>query len=226
MVRVVRLFLVLAVLLLAAPGSVGADLARDATACSDATASFERAIEACTGVIDEATVAAVIKYAALTRRAEAYFSGRGDFARAIDDASAAIALQPENPEGIILRANVYLAFNEFDKAIADFGAALERRPGDAQLLASRAYAYVQSGDSARAIADYDEVIRLRPDDASAIYDRGGAHEKTGEFERAQADYNQAIKLQRDYAGEFQESCFAPGDNGERVLANWPACEGE
>jgi tetratricopeptide (TPR) repeat protein len=93
-------------------------------------------------------------------------------------------------------------------------------------LAGRANAYVQSGDSARAISDYNEVIRLRPDDAGAIYDRGGAFEKTKDFERARADYNLAIKLQRDYAGEFPDACFAPDAKGERVLANWPACEGD
>ena len=186
----------------------------------------ERAIEACTGVIDETAVGPDIRFAALQRRAEAYFSGRGDFERGIADASAAIELQPENADAYVLRAAMYLAFNEFDKAIADYGAALALRPGDAVALASRAYAHVQAGDSARAIADYSEVIRLHPDDASAIYDRGGAYEKTDDFERARADYNSAIKLQRDYAGEFPDACFAPDGKGERVLTNWPACDGD
>jgi tetratricopeptide (TPR) repeat protein len=183
-------------------------------------------IAACTGVIDDSDVGSEIKFSALERRAEAYFSGRGDFERAIDDASAAIKLRPDDAGAFLLRAGLYLAYNEFEKAIADYGTVLRLRPDDAAALASRAYAHVQSGDSARAIADYDALIRLRPDDAGAIYDRGGAHEKTGDFERARADYNQAIKLQRDYAGEFPETCFALDAKGERVLGNWPACERE
>ncbi|MEQ1866134.1 MAG: tetratricopeptide repeat protein [Micropepsaceae bacterium] len=221
----VRALLALCVLTMAtAPAR--ADVARDATLCSDAKSSAEVVIEACGGVIADASVGPEIKFAALERRAEAFFAGRGDYQNAVDDATAAIKLQPDNPDAYVLRAAVYLAFNEFDKAIADYGAALMRRPNDAVALAGRANAFVQSGDSARAIADYNEVIRLRPDDAGAIYDRGGAYEKTGDVERAQADYNLAIKLQRDYAGEFPDACFAADAKGERVLANWPACEGD
>jgi tetratricopeptide (TPR) repeat protein len=171
-----RSFLVLALSVAAVVGSAGADMARDATLCADAATSFEEAIEACTGVIDDAGVASEIKFAALERRAEAYFSGRGDFERAIEDASAAIKLRPEDADAHLLRAGLYLAYNEFEKAIADYGTVLKLRPDDAAALASRAYSHVQAGDSALAIADYDALIRLRPDDAGAIYDRGGAYE--------------------------------------------------
>lgn len=226
MVPVGRTFGALFVLLAMAAGPCRADVARDGADCSDENSSAERVIEACSGVIDAATVLPDVKYAAYVRRATAFFESSVDFPRAIADASEAIKLRPAFANGYVLRGGMHLAYNEFDKAIADFNQAIKLAPGDAQALASRAYAYVQLGDSERAIADYSEVIRLRPDDANAHYDRGGAYEKQENFDRARADYNQAIKLQRDYAGEFQESCFAPSDKGERVLANWPACDGE
>jgi tetratricopeptide (TPR) repeat protein len=226
MVCVARSFLILAVSVAVAVGSAGADVARDASVCSDPDASFDAAIEACSGVIDQAGISEEIKYAALTRRAQSYFGGRGDFARALDDATAAIKLRPDEADGYALRGGMFLAFNEFERAIADFGEILRRKPGDVETLASRAFAYVQLGDSEKAIGDYNEVIRLRPDDASAIYDRGGAFEKMEKFDLARADYVQAIKLRPDYAGEFPEGCYGANDKGERVLASWPACEGE
>ena len=110
----------------AATGSVRADVARDATLCSDAKSSFEVVIEACSGVIGEASGCGRDQVCGTGARAEAYFSGRGDYQNAIDDATAAIKLQPDNPDAYVLRASVYLAFNEFDKAIADYSSALER----------------------------------------------------------------------------------------------------
>jgi tetratricopeptide (TPR) repeat protein len=200
------------------------DIARDATVCSDAKATAERVIDACGGVIADATVAPMIKYTAYKRRADAYFSAKGDYDRAVADATEAIKLNGADPAIYALRGSFYLAYNEFEKAVADFGEAIKLDPDQLPALASRAYAYVQLGKTDEAIADYTEVIRLSPTDATARYDRGGAYEKKEDFDHARADYEQAIKLQRDYAGEFPDTCFGMTDRGERGLKNWPGCE--
>ena len=207
---------------MAAPS--GSDVARDATICSDEKASPERVIDACGGVIADQTVAPMIKYVAYKRRAEALFSAKGDYERAVADAGEAIKLNAADPAIFALRGSFYLAYNEFEKAVSDFGAAIALDPDNLPSLASRAYAYVQLGKTDAAIADYTEVIRLKPDDANAHYDRGGAYEKKEDFDHARADYEDAIKLQRDYAGEFPDNCFGMTAAGVRGLKNWPGCE--
>ena len=207
---------------LAVPAS--ADVARDAVTCADEKASVERVIDACSGVIADPAVAPDIRFKALTRRADAYFNGKGDYDHALADASEAVKLLPDNASGYALRGGLYLAYNEFQKAIADFGDAIRLSPNDVSAYAARANAYAQTGAVDKAIADYSEVLRLKPDDANAYYDRGGAYEKKEDYDHARADFEQAIRLQRDYAGEFPDTCFGMSAKGERGLKNWPACE--
>jgi Flp pilus assembly protein TadD len=207
---------------LGAPSS--ADVARDATVCSDERASADRVISACSGVIADPAVAPMIKYVAFKRRADAYFSAKGDYDRAVADATEAIKLNAADPAVFAMRGGFHLAYNEFDKAIADFAEAIKLDPDDAAVLSGRAYAYVQLGKTDEAITDYSEVVRLKPDDANVRYDRGGAYEKKEAFDLARADYEAAIRLQRDYAGEFPDTCFGMNDKGERGLKNWPRCE--
>jgi tetratricopeptide (TPR) repeat protein len=217
-------FLSVAVTLLALTAPSTADIARDAAVCADDSASPDRVIAACSGVIGAPDVAIDIKFKAYVRRADAYFAGKGDYEHAVADASEAIKLKPESAPAHAIRGGMHLSYNEFPKAIVDFSEAIRLDPSDANFFGSRGYAYAQSGDSEKAIADYSELLRLRPADANAYYDRGGAYEKREDFDKARSDYEQAIRLQRDYAGEFPDSCFGMNDKGERGLKNWPACE--
>ncbi len=210
--------------LLALTGPSSADVARDAAVCADESVSPDRTIDACSGVIADPAISPDIRFRAYSNRARAYFTGKGDYDRAVADASEAIKLKPGEAPARAMRGGMHLAYNEYQKAIADFDEALRLNPAEADFYGSRAYAYAQSGDTDKAIADYSELLRLRPTDANAFYDRGGAYEKKEAFDLARADYEQAIKLQRDYAGEFPDSCFGMTAQGERGLKNWPACE--
>lgn len=213
-----------AVLIAAAVLPLRADVARDATTCSDGRATLERVIDACTGVIDDASVAPAIKLTAYVRRAAATFEHTGEVDQAIADLTAALKIKADDADTLAMRGGLYLINNEFEKSIADFNEALKLVPEHLPSLAGRANAYVQFGDGEKAIADFSEVIRLKPDDAGAYYDRGGAYEKKSDFDNARADYERAIKLQRDYAGEFPDTCFGMNDKGESGLKNWPGCE--
>ena len=216
---------VVAVVLFAAAAlPLKADVARDATTCSDARASIERVIDACTGVIDNAEVAPAIKHTAYVRRAAAVFEHTGEVDKPIADLTAALKIKGDDADTLSMRGGLYLTNNEFEKAIADFNEALKLVPEHLPSLSGRANAFVQSGEGDKAIADFSEVIRLKPDDAGAYYDRGGAYEKKNEFDKARSDYEHAIKLQRDYAGEFPDTCFGMNDKGEPGLKNWPGCE--
>ncbi len=201
-----------------------ADPARDAVLCSDLDAALDRRVDACNAVIADATLPTDVRFEAYLRRAAIYFMEKGDFDKAIADASEAIKLKPDDPRGHAARGGFEAAYNRFDKAIVDLSEAIRLEPGLVGAFAQRAYAYVQTGETEKAIADYDEVLRLQPGDANTYYDRGGAFEKKGEFDKARADFEQAIKLQRDYAGEFPDTCFGTNEKGERGLKNWPACD--
>ncbi len=201
-----------------------ADPARDAVLCSDLEAALDRRFDACNGVIADATLPIDVRFEAYLRRAAIYFTDKGDFDKAVADATEAIKLKPDDARGHAARGGFEAAYNQFDKAIVDLSEAIRLEPGFVGGFAQRAYAYMQTGETEKAIADYDAVLLLQPGDANTHYDRGGAYEKKGEFDKARADFELAIKLQRDYAGEFPDTCFGTTESGDRGLKNWPGCE--
>lgn len=103
----------------------------------------------------------------LSRRAQLYsLAERHD--DAIIDLTAALELDPDNPELYTLRGQMYLALYEWDAALADYNAALELAPDYADAYYYRGVLYasiLQTGLETRddALADFRRYLELAPD---------------------------------------------------------------
>jgi len=174
---------------LAAPST----LQQDAAVCGTETSPADAAIAACNRLL------AIGKMQPGTRsnihfyRAVAY-NKKGDYAKVIEDATAALDAATNKQAIYNLRGSAYYDRGEYDIAIADFNDALRAGPPHSTLFHNRANAYRGKGDFARAITDYDEAIKLSPKDAAFSYqNRGAAKQSLGDLDGAMADVNEAIR---------------------------------
>ncbi|MBI5670397.1 MAG: tetratricopeptide repeat protein [Chloroflexi bacterium] len=139
---------------------------------------------------DYATYAVTEKVNAFAHRAQLYaLVERYD--DAITDLTAALELDPENPELYTLRGQMYLALYEWDKALADYNTSLELAPDYADAYYYRGVLYasiLQTGLTTRddALADFRRYLDLAPDGdhakeaAQAIADLEAAQDALGD----------------------------------------------
>jgi lipoprotein NlpI len=130
---------------------------------------------------------------AYVNRAKAYLD-KGDYDRAIADATEAIRLDPKFALAYASRAGGYLDKGDYDRAIADATEAIRLDAKTAFAYVNRAGAYVDKGDYDRAIVDATEAIRLDPEIALAYANRAGGYFHKGDHDRAIADATEAIRL--------------------------------
>jgi Flp pilus assembly protein TadD len=104
---------------------------------------------------------AVLRYRALS-----YFYNR-NAARADDDLTRLITLEPGNAEHYLLRAAVCGMTGKFARAIADCNEAVRINPDLAAAYSVRGSVYTGRMDFARARADFGRALQLNPDDPAA-----------------------------------------------------------
>jgi lipoprotein NlpI len=147
--------------------------------------------------------ASVLNLPSLTpvERARAY-AGRAmsylrqdDVELALADASAAVALQPDQSQWHGLRGAIYLSKRDPANALADFDVALKLKADFIEAHAGRGEAHMLRGEFEPAIAEFDAAIAVKPYLAEFYADRGRAYLLAGQSERAMQDFNEAV--QRD-----------------------------
>ncbi len=126
-------------------------------------------------------------------RAEQHLNA-GEYARAIEEFTAAIRHDPGCAMAYVNRAAAYLNKGDLDQAIADCNRGLEIDPQLALAYVNRGGAYLNRGELDRAIADCTQAIDLEPKLALAYANRGGACLNQGEPGQAIADCTRAIEL--------------------------------
>jgi lipoprotein NlpI len=157
------------------------------------TKDLDRAIAACTEIID-----------AGTRDAQIYISRgvalvlRNDVDRAARDFDEAVKLDPKNPEAFDRRGFVYHARGDDDRAITDFTKALKLGSTDLQVYVDRGMAQFAKGDYAKAIADFTTVVDRDGgktfDGQLALVVRGLTRVYSGAPDKAQVDLKRAYEL--------------------------------
>lgn len=114
-----------------------------------ALANYEQAIQVASG-----------KATPWTSRAK-YWLQRGEFTKAIADATKAIETEFSHP-ALSIRGDAYLQQGDFDKAITDFTAAKRLDPGVAQAYYQRALQRRQQGNEAGFRSDFETARQLNP----------------------------------------------------------------
>jgi hypothetical protein len=146
-----------------------------------------------TKILETRKPATVIEYLS---RADAW-TKRRDLTRALQDADAAVALQPEDANTLNARCWVRaLAGVDLQKALEDCDAALDAQPNAAQVLDSRGLVYYRLGKPDRAIADLNQALKVRPGLANSLYVRGLAKRASGDSKGGRDDVDAARKIDR------------------------------
>ena len=92
----------------------------------------------------------------LAGRAAARFELK-EYAGAVEDASAAIAVEPD---ALFTRAAAYGSLERNEEAVRDWTAYLARRPKDAHAWRNRGNAHERMGNKAAAATDWREAVKL------------------------------------------------------------------
>jgi lipoprotein NlpI/V8-like Glu-specific endopeptidase len=119
---------------------------------------------------------------------------------AIDDLTAALAREPNNPLLLIRRGQWREAAKEETLALADYSAALSADPNSAPALRSRALLRAARddkmlADAKAALADLDRLIARFPDLVDLRVERGGLRAAEYEYTEAIADFDAVLKAE-------------------------------
>ena len=120
----------------------------------------------------------------------------GDIRGAQSDFDTSVRLNPVFTSGYHYRAITLSRSGKYDEALDDLQQAINLRPGYIGLYFSRGVTYFLSRQFGKAISDFDRYIRKEPDDPSAYLNRGASYLFLKDTLKAMADYNKAIKLDR------------------------------
>ena len=121
----------------------------------------------------------------------------GDHVGAMHDMDRALALDPNDANVLLRRADVYLNAGRAREARADLEALLKLHPSGPiaeHALFSLGRAGVALGEFDRAFSAYDRLLALTPDDPMGLCDRGIARAHLGQHEAAIRDLTRAIAL--------------------------------
>ena len=117
--------------------------------------------------------------------------------RAADSATAALALNPEDPDLLINRSVALSAMDRYLDAISDLNRAIALDPGRFDALVLRAAAWREEARLDRARDDVDQALRINPEYPDALLERGILRQRMGDADGARTDWQHAIDLDPD-----------------------------
>ena len=132
-------------------------------------------------------------YLPWTNRAVCYLNW-GHWDKAIDDATTAIGLAPEQPHAWGVRGRAHAAKREFEKAYSDLARALELAKTDIDLrnmYNDRGNVYFTAREYDKAIRDYKKAVSISPDFAKGWNNLGIAFRAKGDFSEAFNNFDRA-----------------------------------
>src|SRR5271166_2109347 len=146
-----------------------------------------RAISACTDLLNAEGQASAEKAGVFTYRAAAYLKARHVF-YAMSDCDSAIELKPDAFEAFRVRGQVQYAIGDDARAIADFTKAIALNPTFAEAFKGRADAYARKGDNDHALGDYTRALGLNREYVEALNNRANIYVQEGDSNNALSGY--------------------------------------
>lgn len=134
---------------------------------------------------------------AFASRSRALFHFK-QFDRAIQDADAALRLDPKSPFAYKSRGRAKLSLGDAKSAIADFSEAIRIDPAFAPAYCHRGEAWLKLEDHQKAIGDTSRAIALDPVSPMALSVRGRAYSAIGRYDKSLDDFNALLALDPKY----------------------------
>jgi serine/threonine-protein kinase len=114
----------------------------------------------------------------------------GDFAGAIADYAAAIAIEPKSIAHYY-RAWLYNRSGRFKEAIVDLDIVITQQPNSVAAYLERGAAHARLGETKQAVADYNKAIELAPNSTAGDLTRARAYAAMGDYAQAAARFDAA-----------------------------------
>lgn len=170
---------------------------------NSANGNIDRAMEDMTTAISIYPTAE--RYA---NRANGWYAKK-DYAHAIDDASAALRLDPANAFALQLRSRIYIMTGRMALGLSDLDTLVRLKPDNPDMLYLRSLARNETGNVDGAIADLTAAIRLNgANKADALQQRAILYaDKKQRYELAMSDLNEAIRLKPDESSYYNSRCW-------------------
>jgi tetratricopeptide (TPR) repeat protein len=129
-------------------------------------------------------------------RARAY-NTLGRYDDALADCNSAIAIEPDNKTGYVVRSSVYHKKGDEQKAIQDLTKVIKLQPKNAMAYNNRAWEYVTLGNYQSALSDVDTAIKMDRTESTFYDTRGVAYCLSDKPEQALKDLNQALSMKHN-----------------------------
>lgn len=122
------------------------------------------------------------------------YAAIGASAEAVENFSAAMAMDPNYSEYYNDRGSAFLKLGRYQEAEADYRMAIELSPPYPEVLTNLGQCYRLMDRMEDAIAAYSAAIDLDPKDVMPVEGRAQAHDALGQLKEALADYDTIIAL--------------------------------
>lgn len=127
-------------------------------------------------------------------RRASHFAQIGDYKRAVEEVTKALADRPQFAPALKFRAEMYLRMAKAADRVARYTEQIVQTTDEramAQLIAERAFAQFNRGEYERAVSDFDDALRLVPEWRTLYLGRGLAQMARGAWEDADNDFRKA-----------------------------------
>ncbi len=124
------------------------------------------------------------------------FNDLGQFGRAIEDFSKAIALNPSYSLAYLNRGSAFINTVRPDRAMEDFSRVIAMEPL-AEVYYLRGKVFEREGLSEKALSDYKQAIALKPSYGSAYFSLGVLYGKSGSVGKAIDCFDKYIDIMPD-----------------------------
>jgi len=129
-------------------------------------------------------------------------------ADALAAADAALGLDADAVDALVLKGAVLAAMGRRLEALAAFDGALSLNPGMLRALYNRALLLLELGKLTEAVEAFDRMLALTPDFAQGWINRGAALQAQGRLADALTSFDRAVTLKPDNATAWQNRGIA------------------